>query len=75
MTEDAPVAGETLAEAKEQGLFGDDVLVVAIEREDEILSANGRTRIRTGDLVSVFSPEKITDETLQGFGGAKAKQS
>lgn len=74
VTEQAPIAGTTLAEAKEQGLLGDDVLVVAIEREDEVISANGRTQIRPGDLVSVFSPDGITEEALQGFGGVEAKQ-
>lgn len=74
VTDDAPVAGTTLAEAKERELLDDDVLVVAIEREDEVLSANGRTRIRAGDLVSIFSPEGITDETLEGFGGIQARQ-
>lgn len=74
VTDDAPIAGTTLAEAKDQGLLGDDVLVVAIEREDEVLSANGQTEIHPGDLVSIFSPDGITDETLQGFGGVQAKQ-
>jgi Lrp/AsnC family leucine-responsive transcriptional regulator len=75
VTEDAPIAGETLAEAKAKGLLGDDVLVVAIERAEEVLSANGGTEVRPGDLVSVFSPAGIGDETLEGFGGIDAKQS
>lgn len=75
VTEDAPVAGRTLAEAKEQGLLGEDVLVVAIERGDNVVSANGRTEIRPGDLVSVFSPDGIRDDTLDGFGGAAAKRT
>ncbi|WP_336037275.1 Lrp/AsnC family transcriptional regulator [Halobacterium yunchengense] len=74
VTEDAPVAGKTLAEAKEQGLLGDDVLVVAIERADDVVSANGRTEIQPGDLVSVFSPDGVGDATLNGFGGAEAKR-
>lgn len=73
--EDAPIAGTTLAEAKAEGLLGEDVLVVAIEREDEVLSPNGRTRVRPGDLVSVFSPDGVADEMLEGFGGTKATQS
>jgi DNA-binding Lrp family transcriptional regulator len=75
VTEDAAIAGKTLAEAKEQGLLGEDVLVVAIERGDEVVSANGRTEIRAGDLVSVFSPDGIGDRTLDGFGGAAAKRT
>lgn len=75
VTEDAPIAGKTLAEAKEQGLLGEDVLVVAIERAEEVVSANGGTEIRPGDLVSVFSPEGIREDTLDGFGGAAAKHT
>jgi len=74
VTEDAPVAGKTLAKAKEEDLLGEDVLVVAIERGDEVVSANGRTEIRAGDLVSAFSPDGIRDKTLDGFGGAAAKR-
>jgi len=75
VTEDAPVAGKTLAKAKGEGLLGEDVLVVAIERGDEVVSANGRTEIQAGDLVSVFSPDGIGDKTLDGFGGAAATRT
>ncbi|MFB6269239.1 MAG: winged helix-turn-helix transcriptional regulator [Halobacterium sp.] len=75
VTDDAPVAGLTLAEAKQRGLLGDDVLVVAIERADEVVSANGGTEIRPGDLVSVFSPEGVGEDTLDGFGGAEARRT
>lgn len=75
VTEDAQVAGKTLAEAKEQGLLDENVLVVAIERADEIISANGCTEIRPGDLVSLFSPDGVQNDTLDGFGGTAAKRT
>lgn len=72
VTEEAPLAGTTLADAKEQGLLDEDTLVVAIEREDEVLPVNGQTEVRPGDVVTVFSPDGMTDETLEGFGGTTA---
>lgn len=75
VTEDAPIAGKTLADANEEELLGDDILVVAVEREDEVLSAKGATTIHPGDIVTVFSPDGMTDETLQGFDGAESKQA
>lgn len=75
VTEDAPLAETTLAEAKQEGLLDEDTLVVAIEREDEVLPVNGQTTIHPGDVVTVFSPNGMTDETLGGFGGTTARHS
>jgi DNA-binding Lrp family transcriptional regulator len=69
VTEEAPLSGMTLAEAKEVGLLDEDTLVVAIEREDEVLPVNGQTEVQPGDVVSIFSPEGLTEETLSGFEG------
>jgi trk system potassium uptake protein TrkA len=60
VSERAPLSGHTLAEANERGhLDNDDVLVVALERGDEVLTPRGDTRIRPGDLVTVFSRNGI----------------
>lgn len=69
VTEDAPVAGKTLAEANAEGLLGDEVLVVAIERDGEMLTPKGRTTIRASDVVSLFSPEGASEEVVQTFTG------
>lgn len=65
----APVAGRTLKEANEEELIGADVLVVAIERENAILTPRGDTTIRPDDLATVFSRDGVSDELLSLFTG------
>jgi Trk K+ transport system NAD-binding subunit len=45
VSEGAPIAGMSLKEANSDGLVGDDVLVVAIERDGEIITPRGKTTI------------------------------
>lgn len=63
----AQVAGKTLQEADREGVLGDDVLVVAIEREDEVITPKGDTPIYEGDVVTVFSRGGISSELLGIF--------
>jgi DNA-binding Lrp family transcriptional regulator len=65
---DADIVGETLRAANEKELLDDDLLVIAIEREDRIITPKGNTEIRAGDLVSVFSRDGVADSTLDVFG-------
>jgi trk system potassium uptake protein TrkA len=57
VTVDAPIAGKTISDADEEGLLGDDddLLVVAIEREGDVITPRGNTEILPGDQVTVFS--------------------
>lgn len=67
VSDDAKIVDTTLSEANESGLLDEDVLVIAIERNDEIITPKGETEIRAGDLVSLFSRGGVADETLAGF--------
>lgn len=64
---DAPVAGHTLSEANAEGLIGPDVLIVAIERENAILTPRGKTTIQPDDLATVFARDGVSDELLALF--------
>lgn len=64
---DAPVAGRTLGDANDAGLLGPEVLVVSVEREDEVLTPHGDTRIRPDDLVTLFCRNGIADDVLHQF--------
>ena len=55
VTERSPLAETTLQETDQQGLLDDEILVVAIERGEEIVTPRGNTTIHAGDLVTVFS--------------------
>ncbi|GAD52380.1 transcriptional regulator, AsnC family [Halarchaeum acidiphilum MH1-52-1] len=67
VSNDAPIAGLTLSEANERGLLDDDVLVIAIERDDEVITPRGFTRIAADDLVTVFTRGKASEEALDVF--------
>ena len=78
VAEDAPITGQTLAEATSAGLLDDEVLVVAIERGESIITPKGHTKIQAGDLVSVFSRDGVSAEVTRAFtsqAGATPDQS
>ncbi|SEW12401.1 Lrp/AsnC family transcriptional regulator [Natrinema salifodinae] len=65
----APLAGETLERAVRRDVLDDDALVVAIERDDAVLTPHGDTEIRADDIVTVFSRGGIDDGTVAAFRG------
>jgi trk system potassium uptake protein TrkA len=74
---DAPIAGETLQAAAEEGLLGDEVLVVAVERDGENspMTARGDTTIQAGDLLTVYSSVGATPDITDVFGHATNHES
>ena len=65
--EDAPIAGRSLSEANERGLLEDDILVVAIEREGDIITPHGTSTLRAGDIATVFARNGLDDRLKQTF--------
>lgn len=65
--ETAPVAGLTLEEAGRKGVLDDELLVVAIEREDAVVTPRGSTQIRPDDLLTILSRGGVTEEALESF--------
>lgn len=65
--EEAPITNITLEQAGREGLLEDEVLVVSIERDEEILTPQGKTEIKAGDLLTVLSRNGITEPMLKGF--------
>lgn len=66
----APIAGKTLQEANEEGLIGEEVLVVAVERngDGEPITPRGDTRIEADDLLTVYSATGATPDVTDVFG-------
>ncbi|MFC4249140.1 AsnC family transcriptional regulator [Natribaculum luteum] len=64
---DAPIAGLTLEEASRREVLEDELLVVAIERDDTVITPRGGTEIRPDDLLTILSRGGVTDETLEAF--------
>ena len=67
--EQAPIAGETLQEANEEGLIPSDVLVVRINRDEGTITPTGETLIKEDDFVTIHSRSGVTEETLEAFTG------
>ena len=70
VTEAAPIAGKTLAEAGNANLSPDGVSIVAIEygSRDEPLTPRGNTRIEANDLLVAYSAVEAERELTDTFG-------
>ncbi|MFB6152396.1 MAG: TrkA family potassium uptake protein [Haloarculaceae archaeon] len=70
VTSEAPIAGKSLREADSEGLFGDEILVVAVERNGagSPITPTGATRIEAGDLVTVYAGRGMTAAVTDVFG-------
>jgi DNA-binding Lrp family transcriptional regulator len=66
---DAPITGHTLADAVERGLLDEEALVIAIERDDTVLTPHGETAIQSDDVVTVLSRQGDRERTLEAFLG------
>jgi len=71
---EAAIAGTTLKEAMHRELLDEDTLVVAIERDDAVLTPHGDTRIESDDIVTLFSRGGVTDRTLGIFRAGDGEQ-
>ena len=63
----APLAGVRLEEAGSSGFLDEETLVIAIERDDTVLTPRGETEILPDDIVTVFSRGGVRDETIEAF--------
>ena len=63
----APIEGLSLERAAREGVLDDDILVVAIERDDAVLTPRGETVVQADDLLTVLSREGVTETALEAF--------
>ncbi|WP_411963523.1 TrkA C-terminal domain-containing protein [Haloferax sp. YSMS24] len=75
VAEDAPIVGKTLGEVGDDELLDDDVLVVSIERDDEVLTPRGATTIRPDDVVTLLSRRGVCERTMQLFSSSDGGES
>lgn len=69
VAEDAGATGETIRSLSESGLLREGLLVVAIERDGEVLMPNGETTIQEGDLITVLSQQGDAQDLIEVFTG------
>lgn len=67
--ENSPLTDKSIQEAASAGTISDKSLIVAIERDDEMLTPRGSTRIRADDVVTVFSRSGETDDIVEIAAG------
>lgn len=67
VTEDAPMAGQLLGAAKEEGVLPDGCLVVALKRDGKIRAPQGHTTVQTGDQVTVFTDDATLSDAVAAF--------
>ena len=68
VAEGSAIAGRSLATAASEGHISDDMLIVALERDGDIITPRGNTTIEGGDLVTVFSATGATPAVTDVFG-------
>lgn len=68
------VVGKTLKEIKKENLIDPDSLLIAIERDNETFTPKGDTEVKPGDIVTLFSTKRISEQTLQTFGSEKSEK-
>jgi trk system potassium uptake protein TrkA len=70
VSEEAAIAERTIQESATEGLLGEEMLIVALERDgnDHPITPRGNTRVEVGDLVTVYSAEGATPEVTDVFG-------
>ncbi len=70
VSDEAPIEGLTLSEAGDSDILTDDMLLVAIEREEgaDPITPRGNTTIQAGDLVTVYAQQGATPRVTDIFG-------
>lgn len=66
----APAVGYRIRELSEEGLLEEGLLIVAIERGEDMITPNGETEIRDGDVVTVLTPHGNTESLTELFTGS-----
>ncbi|MFQ6051741.1 MAG: potassium channel family protein [Candidatus Hydrothermarchaeota archaeon] len=61
--ENSEIAGKNIADIP----FGEDVLVIAIERNNELIIPKGNTKIMAGDIAYIFVPENQVERVTALF--------
>jgi trk system potassium uptake protein TrkA len=71
VSDGASIVGETLEEADIAGYLSPSMIVVAVERDGEVIIPRGHTELESNDLVTVFSKDGVTEEVFTPFNPAR----
>lgn len=65
----SPLVGKTPAQAREEGILPEGILLASVTREEDTLIPSGKTLLAAEDLVTVFSREPVGDVQIKLFTG------
>lgn len=69
LPENSPLIGESLAEMVESGRAPEDLLIVLLQRGEEVVVPTGETELQVGDVLTLLVDEPISDSYLKAFTG------
>lgn len=69
----APITRCTLAEANDRDLLTEEVLILTVERDGRNVTPRGSTRVRSGDMVRIFSQGGVSEDTIRVFSEMDAE--
>lgn len=67
VSDSAASTGMKIRELSDEGVLDDGLLIVAIERGEEVIMPNGETEIQAGDVVTVLSQGGESDDLTELF--------
>ncbi|MCL9815201.1 Lrp/AsnC family transcriptional regulator [Natranaeroarchaeum aerophilus] len=67
VSENAPVTGKSIQEAVSDGVLEDEILIISVERGDQVLTPRGKTVFHPDDIVTLLSRGINTDDALGTF--------
>lgn len=71
VAEGAPITEWTLAEANERGILTESDLVLTVERDGTTITPRGEVRLRSGDVVRLFSQNGVPTEVVSTIAGGE----
>lgn len=72
VTSESPLIDKTLEESANKGLIDQKTIVLAIDRDHNLITPKGDTEIKEGDLITVFSQKGATKEITKVFTGKES---
>lgn len=66
---EAPIVGKSLGEARDEGILGENVVVISVERDGETLTPGNDTVVSPDDVVTLLPRDVSTEDLLGIFVG------
>lgn len=72
LTKNSPLIGKTIGEAFRADLISEDLIIVAIYRDNKLIIPRGNSRFEAADTVTVLSKKGIGNDIIQTFNSVSS---